>query len=211
MRSPAKLRLMAGMSDPFFFGYGSLVNTATHSYPNPLPAKVRGWRRAWRHTAMSDVAFLTVIPDTDAQIEGLIAEVPDHDWAALDEREAAYTRSVVPEPHLHVEEPGARNVHIYQTRTDQDMAVDIRHPVLLSYLDVVVQGYARVFGEDGVARFFATTSGWDAPILNDRAAPRYPRHQVLTAQEIALVDEHLKALSAHVQDLHETDMTGKRL
>ena len=26
--------------------------------------------------------------------------------------------------------------------------------VLLSYIDVVVQGYLREFGEDGVARFF---------------------------------------------------------
>ena len=35
-------------------------------------------------------------------------------------------------------------------------------PILLSYLDVVVQGYLAEFGEAGVARFFASTDGWGA-------------------------------------------------
>jgi hypothetical protein len=66
-------------------------------------------------------------------------------------------------------------------------------PVLLSYIDVVVQGYLREFGEDGVHRFFDTTEGWDAPVLDDRARPVYPRHRVLSAEERTLVDDHLAA------------------
>lgn len=195
------------MTLAYFFGYGSLVNAATHDYPGPVPAKLAGWRRMWRHTAMRDVAFLTVVPDSGCIIEGLLAQVPDNDWAALDEREYAYFRSAVtPEP-LTAPLPRGLETQVYQTHTDRDAPPSTRHPILLSYLDVVVQGYAQVFGEDGVARFFATTSGWDSPILNDRAAPQYPRHQVLSADETALVDDHLRALSAHVQDLHEPDMT----
>jgi hypothetical protein len=49
------------------------------------------------------------------------------------------------------------------------------HPVLLSYLDVVVQGYLQEFDEAGVAHFFDTTDGWDAPLLDDRTHPHYPR------------------------------------
>ena len=67
------------------------------------------------------------------------------------------------------------------------------HPILLSYLDVVIQGYLRHFGPDGVARFVATTEGWNAPVLNDRAAPLYPRAQRLTAAETGLVDTILQA------------------
>ena len=63
--------------------------------------------------------------------------------------------------------------------------------MLLSYLDVVVQGYLREFGEQGVQRFFDTTDGWDAPVLNDRADPVYPRHRTLNEQERALVDDML--------------------
>ena len=192
----------AGMIEPYFFGYGSLVNAETHSYPDPIPAKLAGWRRMWRHTTMSDVAFLTVVPDSCTTLEGLLAQVPDNDWAALDEREKAYFRTPVTPEAATVQLPDEISVQIYQTRTDQDVGPMVKHPILLSYLDVVVQGYLRVFGEDGVARFFATTSGWEAPVLNDRMAPRYPRHQHLDGAETALVDAHLAALSAHVQDLH---------
>ncbi|MEM7659430.1 MAG: hypothetical protein AAF399_25150, partial [Bacteroidota bacterium] len=67
------------------------------------------------------------------------------------------------------------------------------HPILRSYLDTVVQGYLREFGVDGVARLFATTSGWEAPIRDDRVAPVYARAQPLTGEETALVDRHLAA------------------
>ena len=60
------------------------------------------------------------------------------------------------------------------------------HPILLSYLDTV--------GPEGAARFFETTSGWDAPILDDRSAPRYPRHQRLSPAETTVVDQHLARL-----------------
>ncbi len=40
----------AGM-DPYFFGYGSLVNRLTHDH-RAEPAARRGWRRAWRRTSL---------------------------------------------------------------------------------------------------------------------------------------------------------------
>ncbi len=52
--------------------------------------------------------------------------------------------------------------------------------------------------ESGVDRFFQTTDGWDAPILNDRRAPIYPRHQHLTTKEMGLVDTYLRNLGASV-------------
>jgi hypothetical protein len=36
------------------------------------------------------------------------------------------------------------------------------------------------------------------PILNDRAAPRYPRHQRLSAAETAQVDAMLRAVGARI-------------
>ncbi|MEM7473120.1 MAG: gamma-glutamylcyclotransferase family protein [Pseudomonadota bacterium] len=199
------------MSDPYFFGYGSLVNTKTHDYPDPIPAELKGWRRIWRHTKLRDVAYLSVEPFAGTSLQGLVARVPNDDWAALDEREYAYWREAVPPETIALSRPATADVQIYQTRTDKDTAPSVKYPIILSYLDVVVQGYLAVFGAEGVARFFETTDGWNAPILNDRAAPIYPRHQHLTGAETALVDAHLNALSAHVQDLHETDMRSKGL
>jgi hypothetical protein len=185
------------MSDPFFFGYGSLVNRATHGFLDAHPARLSGWRRAWRHTDLRPVAFLTAEPAPGMEIDGLIAHVPGDDWAALDAREHAYVRSRVTAQVSHaVTRP--LEVQVYAIPEGLHGAPDERHPVLLSYIDVVVQGYHREYGAAGVARFFETTAGWDAPILDDRAAPIYPRHQPLTDRERALVDEHLAGAGARV-------------
>lgn len=184
------------MQTPFFFGYGSLVNRATHSYPGAQVATLTGWRRAWvRSKRRDDVVYLTAVPDPKARIAGLVAAVPGADWEALDQREAGYARrdaTAVVAPVV------ASSVAVYAI-DPVDMCDDGSHHILLSYLDVVVQGFLREFGPQGVADFFATTSGWDTPILDDRARPIYSRHQVLSAEERGLVDDHLHASAAQVQ------------
>ncbi|WP_122073375.1 gamma-glutamylcyclotransferase family protein [Pseudophaeobacter sp. EL27] len=182
---------------PYFFGYGSLVNTATHDYQDPQPARLDGWRRKWCHTALRDVAFLTVEPAPEVQIDGLIAAVPNADWQGLDRREFAYDRLAADHQIQHPL-PGNPEISLYAVPLEAQNQGSARHPILLSYLDVVVQGHLQVFGETGVDDFFASTRGWDAPILNDRQKPRYPRHQLLTAVERQLVDHHLNQLKAQI-------------
>ena len=63
-------------------------------------------------------------------------------------------------------------------------------PIKLSYLDVVVEGFAQEFGLDGVARFFDTTTGW-GPVLDDRTAPLYPRARPVAPALRRLVDDQL--------------------
>ncbi len=190
------------MNDPYFFGYGSLVNSATHDFPDPTRARIRGWRRAWRHTDLRPAAFLTAIPDPGCEIEGMIAHVPNDDWGALDQREWAYDRVPATESVTH---PVARplDIAIYAVPVERHTDPGENFPILLSYLDVVVQGYLREFGSAGAERFFATTDGWQVPVLNDRARPRYPRHQQLSAQETGFVDSHLRRLAAMVIDAED--------
>ena len=192
-------------TDPraYFFGYGSLVNLATHSYADAHPARARGWRRAWRHTNLRPVAFLTAVRDPSCNIEGMIAHVPGDDWAALDMREHAYARvhaAADIEHELALDHDPT--VAIYAIPHDAHGHPDAAHPVLLSYVDVVVQGYLRQFGEAGAQRFFETTSGWDAPVMDDRAAPVYSRHQVLTADETRFVDDALRCLGVTIIEQH---------
>ena len=179
------------MSDPAFFGYGSLVNLATHSYDDPRPAVLQGWQRVWQRTKLRKAAFLSVAPCPDTVLHGVIARVPGADWAALDQREAAYQRHDVTVT-VHHDGPKAPTA-VYQVKPAH-LSDAQDHPILRSYLDVVVQGYLKVHGEAGVAQFFDTTDGWNMPIFDDRTAPLYPRHQVLTAAETALVDHHLAAM-----------------
>ncbi len=75
--------------------------------------------------------------------------------------------------------------------------------MLLSYLDVVVQGYLDVFGRAGVDRFFASTDGWHAPIRNDRHAPIYPRAQQTSAQERDLVDGWLREIGCNCRRFND--------
>lgn len=182
--------------DPYFFGYGSLVNRDTHIYANAHRARLTGWARAWVGTADRETAFLTAVPAAETTIDGLIAEVPGADWAALDLRETGYARIPSAGAVLH-DLPAQTEVAHYAVPSATSRGTD-QHIILLSYLDVVVQGYLREFGAGGVSGFFATTSGWTTKIVNDRDAPRYPRAQILTQQERALVDQHLALLSARV-------------
>jgi hypothetical protein len=171
------------------FGYGSLVNRATHDYTRAAPATLPGWRRVWRHTDLRPVAFLSIEPAPEVEIDGLLAEVPGAGWAALDAREAAYHRH--PATGLrHGMEPSPEAV-VYAVPGWDLPPPDKPHPLLQSYVDVVAQGFLAEYGEAGLGRFFETTVGWDAPVINDRGNPVYPRHQTLEPDEIALVDDWL--------------------
>ena len=173
------------------------MNRKTHGFEGAEVAVLDGWRRIWRYTTLREVAYLTVVPDPDCRIDGLIAPVPDQDWEALDYRERAYAR--VPAAHQVTHGLAhAPQIAVYAIPAGQYEAPTQTHSLLLSYIDVVVQGYLTEFGTGGVERFFATTHGWDAPIIDDRSAPRYPRHCTLGTDEIALVDDHLARLNVSI-------------
>ena len=179
------------MSHDFFFGYGSLVNRGTHAFEGAQTARLTGWKRMWRKTARREAAFLTVVPDPGCEIDGLLAAVPGGDWAALDLREAAYARldaahQIALPDAMQASPP---RIAVYSIPPTDHFAPDPDSPVLLSYLDVVIQGYLKEFGEAGVTRFFETTDGWDAPVLDDRDAPVYPRHMLLSVTEREMVDD----------------------
>ena len=171
---------------PSFFGYGSLVNRATHDYPAARAAQLLGWRRTWVRTDLRDVVFLSVKPDPGTSIDGLVAQVPGGDWSALDLRETGYDR-IPADGQISI---ATGPIAVYQV-PEHSQRTGGDHAILLSYLDVVVQGFLREFGQAGVEAFFATTDGWDTPVQDDRAAPLYPRAQLLSPAERALTDRLL--------------------
>ncbi|WP_353473632.1 gamma-glutamylcyclotransferase [Salipiger sp. H15] len=185
------------MSTSYFFGYGSLVNRRTHGFEPAHRASASGWRRVWARVPGRPVSLLTVLRDPSCEIEGLIAPVDAEGWAALDLREAGYDRTDALRDVRHPAQTVAE-MAIYVVPEVDRMAPDTDHPVLLSYLDVVLQGYLDEFGKPGAERFLASTANWDAPILNDRAAPQYPRAQSLSDAERAFVDAALAGLGAKV-------------
>ena len=116
----------------------------------------------------------------------MVAPVPKANWAALDLREAAYARHDVTDKVVSA----AGEVQVYIVPPSS--ASTPPRPILLSYLDAVIQGFHQLFGQEGVARFFDTTDGWETEILDDRARPHYPRAQRLRPVQRALVDLHIE-------------------
>ena len=175
------------------FGYGSLVNTRTHGFAPVRPDRLAGWRRCWGYTRHRAGPFLTAVPGGPGDaIDGLIAAVAPADWPGLDAREAGYDRCATPWP----------GVAVYAVPAPQ-AGDGSGAPILLSYVDAVLQGFLAVFGRAGVARFGASTDGWHIPVLNDRAAPVYARAQRLTAEETATVDALLRDLGVRPLPLGE--------
>jgi hypothetical protein len=184
------------MKHAYFFGYGSLVNATTHDFTPVFTAKAKGWRRGWRYTPDRKVAYLTAIRDDSAEIDGLIAPVPDDNWEDLDHRERAYERHAAAHEITH--EAEASEIAIYAIDPARMARPTQDHPILLSYLDVVIQGYLQVFGPEGVTHFAETTDGWHAPVLNDRESPIYPRARVLNNDERGMVDDMLARVGSQI-------------
>lgn len=169
------------------FGYGSLVNRRTHRHSPAVRATVPGWVRVWTHTAYAPRAILSVEPAPGRQIDGLALPVKEAEKPALFEREKAYDMVTV-----------EGDLALFTIPAGKHPPADEMHPILYSYLEVVVQGYLAEFGERGVAEFFDSTNGWDAPLLDDRADPIYPRAQKLGSDERDLVEAHVTLLGLDI-------------
>lgn len=171
------------------FGYGSLVNRRTlPAHVGFRQARATGWRRAWRATsrgASGGVCSLSVEPDPAGVIDGVIVTFEDDVWPVIRRREHNY------DPLRLAEDP---DVIIFRANREANRFGDGHHPIHLSYVDAILQGFLEAFGAAGVRRFMETTDGWHVPVVDDRLAPGYPRAQLLSAEEIQCVDEMLETV-----------------
>ncbi|MDQ0315965.1 gamma-glutamylcyclotransferase family protein [Amorphus orientalis] len=194
----------SGAESFHYFGYGSLVNAATRPQSQTvIPARLHGFRRAWRvssrRSLLSGNCSLTIIEaGPDAVVKGVVAREERAHLATLDKRERHYDRLTVGPDLVALEADHAHpgETYVYRVKRRNDRYGSHRFPILLSYVDCVLQGYHAVYGEAGVRDFMQSTDGWHVPILDDRDAPRYPRAQTLTSQERALVDDALASVGA---------------
>ena len=204
------------MNQPvMYFGYGSLVNRDTRDPSEKvLPATLHGWERQWAHHAHSlareespdrlGVCPLTISESASSAIDGVLAEISADDLPLLDKRERGYERltlqasrfsfepaSISPDAGLVLDEKNMARVsivYVYRSLEAQRGWANDQYPLIQSYIDVVLSGYRRLFGEQGVRRFLASTRGWDGPLVNDRDNPIYPRAVKLGDKELAWID-----------------------
>ncbi len=158
-----------------FFGFGSLVNTATHRYEMLAPARVNGWARTWIHHELYSHSLLSVLPEPGTHIDGLMARVPGADWAELDQRENGYQRQPLSGQDWQADTAHLNESDVQMYKHASGGFAQPDKPILWSYLETVLYGYYRVFGSSGVAAFMASTRHW-TDVLDDRSAPQYPRY-----------------------------------
>jgi hypothetical protein len=186
-----------------YFGYGSLVNTRTLGpEARAVAGTLSGWRREWRAWWRADgradrpgTCTLTVRRDPQSAIQGVMVSEPAERLAVLDEREKRYVRideGIAGAFRCDAEgRPAPDGAFLYEADTQIRRPGDDDHPILQSYVDCVMAGFHAFWGEQGVRDFIATTDGWQAPMLADRASPRYPRAQVIDPELLAFFDDLL--------------------
>ncbi|MEM7378072.1 MAG: gamma-glutamylcyclotransferase family protein [Pseudomonadota bacterium] len=176
----------------WFFGYGSLVNEQTLPEGTAWQTvTVRGWRRCWGHTIVRDPAWfaLSLIPDPDAEVDGLLIREDTSLAPVLVQRESGYSPHPLSLGDLSVALPDGDTAWVWLS--DHPADPDTPGCLLQSYVDCVMAGFLRHFDAAGLDRFMATTDGWANPVIADRGAPRYPRAVELAADTRHAVDRRV--------------------
>lgn len=180
-----------------YFGFGSLVNTATlrTDYIETIPVALKGWRRHWQgRPAVDDpeIALLSIHKYDNAQLYGLIVVDSLENLEAVDEREQGYQRVQLSHDDFHAQGRDLpANLYVYVANAANEP--DSQPPLLQSYLDAVMQGYLNEYGSNGLAHFIETTIGFEREIILDRSQPRYPRAIKLDQTSAELFDNTLRS------------------
>lgn len=179
----------------FIFGYGSLINSASRnsSASKPIaaiPVRVSasfGFVRAWNDrspTGFTALGLRRPVPGEGAlTINGVIYPVDGNDMSSFDAREKGYVRVEVPREEIEAlswqQLPTEGKIWVYiPDVTGQEPGVglptaDAQHPLVESYVDVVIEGGLE-YGQDYARELIETTKDWSPYWLNDRRLARRP-------------------------------------
>ncbi|MGX1497607.1 cation transport protein ChaC [Labrenzia sp. MBR-25] len=188
-----------------YFGYGSLVNVDTiPPGVEVTPGALHGWVREWKVCGEGENGqgrcALTVREQEGTRIMGVMAREPKTRLAELELREKRYLKVEAVGSAFRCDaamQPGPEELFLFQAAPEHCRWGTDTHPILQSYLDCVLAGFFRFWGEAGIDHFLETTEGWHVPVLPDRARPHYPRKVVLDPELADLIDSKVKALGVH--------------
>src|SRR5262249_42871865 len=91
-------------------------------------------------------------------------------------REAGYDRIEL--RHRDVQFPAGdlpEKLYIYRSKPSHYRPGGVDYPIWFSYAEAVLHGFLSVFKTHGVDEFIRSTSGWTAPVMDDRENPQYGR------------------------------------
>lgn len=204
-------------SQQYVFGYGSLIDRASRTRTNPSATYAipvvsgnisRGW---WIHgTPIGySTCFLAIQPQAGARCNGVIYPVNDIELAALDKREAYYTRIKISANDItrldggDPLEPDAL-IWTYAVEDGLRTVATPEYPIVQSYVDICLNGcfdiedtFPQAKAAGYIEMFITETHDWSYFWENDRIFPRRPLSNQPRAFQID------RALRQYVPDFFE--------
>lgn len=185
-------------------GYGSLLSHDSrfrHSEIDclPVPVSVKGYKRAWvtRSTGEKQT-YVGAKACSQSQLNGVLLPIeeisPDLKVREQDYRFVAVEMTQIDMHISHHEENFAATLEgkqiwlcetLYQEHADSD------HPVYQSYIDTCLIGCLETGLVSFAHEFIESTHLWEACWVNDREAPKYPRHAKISQSQQTEIDDIL--------------------
>ena len=189
-----------------YFGYGSLVNELTwlqseRRHPERHPAEVQNWTREWGHcvdTPRGTGCVLTASEQAGSRIQGILIYCDAADLAQVDAREAGYDRIEL--RHRDVLSPAGNlpeKLYIYKSKPSHYRPGGVDYPIWFSYAEAVLHGFLSVFKTGGVDEFIRSTSGWAAPVIDDRDNPQYRRSpkKLISEEHKSYIEQKIRQIA----------------
>lgn len=190
-----------------YFGYGSLVNELTwlqseRRHPERYPAEVRNWTREWGHCVDAPLrtgCVLTAQERPGSRIQGILIYCDAADLAQVDAREDGYDR--VELRHRDVLSPAGNlpeKLYIYKSKPSHYRPGGVDYPIWFSYAEAVLHGFLSVFKTGGVDEFIRSTSGWAAPVIDDRDNPHYRRSpkNLISEEHKSYIEQKIRQIAS---------------
>jgi hypothetical protein len=189
-----------------YFGYGSLVNELTwlqseRRHTERYPVEIANWTREWGHcvdTPRGPMCVLTAVERAGSRIQGILIRCDAADLAQIDAREDGYDRIEL--PRRDVLSPVGdlpEKLYIYKSRSAHYRPGNADYPIWFSYVEAVLHGFLSVFKTEGVDAFIRSTSGWAAPVIDDRGNPQYHRSPqgLISAEAKLYIEQKIRQIT----------------
>jgi hypothetical protein len=167
------------------------------------PFRIRGWQRSWGHcmeTPAGRVCALTITPNSDGEVAGIVIRRYRSLLSRLDKRERQYKRiqlSLDDDDVSHLHQIGKVDIFTYTSEPPFYRTGDKEFPIWRSYVECVLAGFIYIGGYEAAQEFIASTGGWEAPILNDSLARRYRPSYIISTRVQLIVENLIRDNSLH--------------
>jgi hypothetical protein len=144
------------------------------------------------------MCVLTAVERAGSRMHGVIIRCEAADLAQTDAREAGYDRVELPRRDVVSSVSGLpEKLYIYTSKSSHYRPGGVDYPIWFSYAEAVLHGFLSVFKTEGIDAFIRSTSGWAAPVIDDRDNPQYRRspEKLISLQDRVYIEQKIRQIN----------------